>query len=103
MLPSVIGGPGGCLGSLDDLVGAGEQRGGTVKAQRLRGLEIDNQRELRRLLYWQVTRLSTMKDFVYKTRALVIEFADSPSNSSSVPQHRQILEHQRLMANDCVQ
>ena len=30
MLPSVIGGPGGCLGSFDDFVGAGENDGGMI-------------------------------------------------------------------------
>src|SRR6516165_6214274 len=39
--------------SLDDLVGAGEQRWWHVEAERLRGLEIDHQLVFCWLLHWQ--------------------------------------------------
>src|SRR5690349_3929004 len=40
----------------DDLVGAGEDRWRHGEAKRLRGLEIDDQLELGRLLDWQIGR-----------------------------------------------
>jgi hypothetical protein len=49
MLPGVIGGPAGCLGSFDDFVGAGEQGRRNGEAQCIRGLESDHQLKLRRL------------------------------------------------------
>src|SRR6266481_2756098 len=50
--------------SLDHLVRAREERLRNRQPQRLRGLEIDNQLELRRLLHGQVARLGTAQDFV---------------------------------------
>src|SRR5215469_8468116 len=48
--------------SLDDLVGAGEDRRRDRQAERLRGLQIDNQFEPSRLLHGQVRRLFALQD-----------------------------------------
>src|SRR6516162_1219483 len=48
--------------SLDDLVGAGEDRGRHRQAQRLGGLEIDDQLEGRRLLDRKIGGLGTFED-----------------------------------------
>src|SRR5205823_7276669 len=48
--------------SLDDLVGAGEERLRHGQAQRLGGLQVDDQLELGRLLYRQVGRLLALED-----------------------------------------
>src|ERR1700722_11913508 len=51
---------GGAL--LDGLVGHGEERRGHGDAQRLRGLEVDGEREFGRLHDWQVTGILTLED-----------------------------------------
>src|SRR5262250_2575744 len=48
--------------SLDNLVGEREQRGRHGKAERPRGLEIDYQLELGRLVYRQICRLLALED-----------------------------------------
>src|SRR5215831_1894768 len=48
--------------SLDHLVGAGEQRRGHIKAECLRGLEIDHQLDLGGLLHRQVRRLLALEN-----------------------------------------
>src|SRR5215472_1417545 len=48
--------------SFDHLVGAGEYRGRHFEAERLSGLEIDNQLDLRGLIDWQVGRLRTLEN-----------------------------------------
>src|SRR6516164_6458562 len=50
--------------SFDHLVGAGEQRGRYIDAKRPGGLQIDDELELGRRLYWQVARLLTPEDTV---------------------------------------
>src|SRR5262249_47300901 len=50
--------------SLDHLVGASEQGWGNVKADRVRGLEIDHQFEPGRLLDRKIARVCTAHDFV---------------------------------------
>ena len=54
---SVIGGPAGCLGSFDYLIGTCEQRRRHGEVQCLRGFEIDCQLVFCRLLHRQVCRL----------------------------------------------
>ena len=48
--------------SLDHLVGAGEERGRDREAEGLRGLEIDHQLELGRLLHGQIGGLLAFKN-----------------------------------------
>src|SRR5215510_10467453 len=50
--------------SLDHLVGAGEQRRWNFEAQRLRGCQIDDEIELRRLLDRKVARLCPAQNLV---------------------------------------
>src|SRR5215469_695171 len=49
----------------DDLVGAAEQRVWDGEAERLGGLEVDDELELCRLLDWQIGRLRTLQDLVH--------------------------------------
>jgi len=49
-------------GSFDDLVGAGEYRWRDGQAERLGGLEIDDELECGRLLDGQIGRLSALED-----------------------------------------
>ena len=59
-----IDGPDGCLGSLDDLVGAGEERGWNVEAKSFGRFEVDDQLILGRRLHRQVGRLFALEDAI---------------------------------------
>src|SRR5438132_11287815 len=50
--------------SLDHLVGAGDERRRDVKAKRLRGLEVNDQLELRRLLHRKLAGLRALENLV---------------------------------------
>ena len=48
-----------------DHLGAGEQRWGHGEAERLRGLEIDHELELGRLLHWQIARPDAAQNSIH--------------------------------------
>ena len=50
--------------SFDDLVGAGEQRGRHLEAERLRSLEVDHQLVLHRRLHRQIGRFLALEDAI---------------------------------------
>src|SRR5215211_3039160 len=53
-----------CNTSFDNFVGEGHQHRRHVEAERLGGLEIDDEFELRWLLDWNIRRLMALQDFV---------------------------------------
>src|SRR2546428_3562917 len=60
---------------MDDLVGALQQRLGDPQTERLGGLQVDHQFELRGLLDWEVARLGALQDLVHKRGAAPEEIA----------------------------
>src|SRR5437763_1986597 len=55
--------------SFDHFVGAGNQGCGQLEAERVRGLEVDDQLELGRLLDWQICGLRALEDLVHVSGA----------------------------------
>src|SRR5215475_3458044 len=68
------------VGSLDDLIGAQQQRWRDGEAERLGGLEIDHQLEFRRLLDGQIAGNHTLENSIY----VVSGTAKQVSNIQSV-------------------
>jgi hypothetical protein len=64
MLPSIIGGPAVAWGSLDHLVGAGEQLGRYFNAKHFGSLEVDHELEPSWLLNRQISRISALENLV---------------------------------------
>ena len=58
--------------SLDDLVGAAEQRHRKGETQRLGGLQVDHQLELCRLFDRQIGRLGASQDLIYLGRGATV-------------------------------
>jgi hypothetical protein len=59
---------------LDHLVGASEERGWHLDPKRLRGPQVDYQRELGRLVEWNLARLRTSENLVNLTGGVAKEF-----------------------------
>src|SRR5262252_10485282 len=66
-----------CAASFDHFVGAGKQHRRHVEAERLSGLEIDDQLELGWLLDWQVCGLSTPENLVDISRGAEIKMRET--------------------------
>src|ERR1700730_17418672 len=61
--------------SFDDIVGEGEERRRDCEAERLRGLEVNDQLEFRRLLDREVGRFRAFEDFVHVDHASTQQIA----------------------------
>src|SRR5271165_1702060 len=69
--------PDAAVASFDDLVGAGEDRLRHGEAERLGGVEIDDQLECRRLLDRQIGRLGALEDLSSINAELAIHVGEA--------------------------
>jgi hypothetical protein len=85
MLPSVSGGPGGCLISFDDFVGAKDHGFRYRQPQRFCGLEIQKKFKFCRLFDRQVGRVSSFENFVHILRRLAARRHHAQSRQNARP------------------
>ncbi len=71
--------------SFNDLVGTGEDRGRDCKAERVRGLEVDDKLEFGRLINRDVARVGPVEDLVHVIRDTAYEMVSSLAYAISPP------------------
>src|SRR6266478_975364 len=87
--------------SFDDLVGAGEDRWRHGQAERLGGVEVDDQFKCRRLLHWQIGRLGALKDLSGINAGLVIGSREARSVADQAAGSRKftrLIDRRKAMA-----